>query len=105
MVVAARAVLRPKGWPAMLSSPAITIIKVIFLNIFMLLCMAADLKLASYPGRLKLQHVSPAEPDSDFSVAEIATLGPNVVGDPGPTAGSSLSFALIASYQLDGTTG
>jgi hypothetical protein len=41
----------------------------------------------------------------DFSVANIATLSPDVVGDPGPTAGSSLSFALVSGYQLDGTSG
>jgi hypothetical protein len=49
--------------------------------------------------------MSPAEPDYDFSVAEIATLGPDVVGDPGPTASSSLSFTFVPGYQLDGTSG
>jgi hypothetical protein len=49
--------------------------------------------------------MSPAEPDSDFSVAEIATLSPDVVGDPGATASSSLSFPFVPGYQLDGTSG
>jgi hypothetical protein len=85
-----------------------TIIKVIFLNIFLLLCMAAVLGTPYRNVRIiraPLQHMSPAQPDHHFSVTEIATLGPDVVGDPGPTASSSLSFALVSSYQLDGTSG
>jgi hypothetical protein len=82
--------------------------KEIFLNIFLLLCMVADLGTAYRNVRIiraLSQHMSPAEPDSDFSVAEIATLGPDIVGDPGPTASSSLSFTFVPGYQLDGTSG
>jgi hypothetical protein len=85
-----------------------TIMKEIFLNIFLLLCMVADLGTAYRNVRIirvLSQHMSPAEPDSNFSVAEIATLSPDVVGDPGPTASSSLSFTLVPGYQLHGTSG
>jgi hypothetical protein len=60
--------------------------------------MAADLKLSSAKGRFRLQHVSPAQEDPDVRVADVATLSPDIVSDPGASASSSFSFAFIAGY-------